>query len=437
MKLLVIGGGGREHALAWKLTQSPRIAKVFVAPGNAGTAQEHGMENIPITAIPDLIEFAQKEGIALTVVGPEAPLAKGITDAFHAANLKIFAPTKQAAQLEISKNFSKAFMHRHNIPTAAYATFSNATEAHQYLDQREAPIVIKADGLAAGKGVIIAMTPTEAHAAVDAMLVDKMMGEAGSRIVIEEFLQGEEVSFIVMADGHQVLPLATSQDYKRLQDGDQGPNTGGMGAYSPTPFISPERHGKIMREIIHPAINGMRQEGASYTGFLYAGLIITPSDEIKVLEFNCRLGDPEAQTIMMRLKSDLLTLIEQALNGSLDNAEIEWDRRVALGVIMAAHGYPATPRKNDIILGLSNIASQHTPSEDFHIFHSSTVPGGENSNEVMTAGGRVLCITTLGDSVKIAQRNAYQIAEQIHFDGCQMRYDIGYRGITINGNSAG
>jgi phosphoribosylamine---glycine ligase len=434
MKLLVIGGGGREHALAWKLAQSPRVVKVFVAPGNAGTALEHGLENLPITAIPDLVEFAKKENITLTIVGPEAPLAEGVADAFHAADLKIFAPTKQAAQLEISKDFSKAFMQRHKIPTAAYATFSDASAAHQYLDQKEAPIVIKADGLAAGKGVIVAMTPTEAHAAVDTMLVKKNMGEAGMKIVIEDFLQGEEVSFIVMVNGYQILPLATSQDYKRLQDGDQGPNTGGMGAYSPTPFISPERHGRIMRKIIHPVVNGMQQEGASYTGFLYAGLMITPDDEIKVLEFNCRLGDPETQTIMMRLKSDLFTLIEQALNGSLDNAEIEWDRRVALGVVMAAHGYPEIPRKNDVIQGLSNLVSQQISSEEFHVFHSSTTLGGKNGDEVLTAGGRVLCVTTLGDNVKMAQRNAYQITEHIHFDGCQMRHDIGYRGITNTGN---
>lgn len=434
MKLLVIGGGGREHALAWKLVQSPRIVKVFVAPGNAGTALEQGLENLPITAIPKLVEFAKKENITLTIVGPEAPLAEGVTDAFHAADLKIFAPTKQAAQLEISKDFSKAFMQRHNIPTATHATFSDAAEAHQYLDQKETPIVIKADGLAAGKGVIVAMTPTEAHTAVDAMLVEKNMGEAGMKIVIEDFLQGEEVSFIVMVNGHQILPLATSQDYKRLQDGDQGPNTGGMGAYSPTPFISPERHGRIMRKIIQPVVNGMQHEGASYTGFLYAGLMITPDDEIKVLEFNCRLGDPETQTIMMRLKSDLFTLIEQALNGSLDNTEIEWDRRVALGVVMAAHGYPETPRKNDIIQGLSNLTFQQLTPEEFHVFHSSTALGGEKGDEVLTAGGRVLCVTTLGDNVKIAQHNAYQIAEQIHFDGCQMRHDIGYRGMTNNGN---
>lgn len=436
MKLLVIGGGGREHALAWKLAQSPRVIKVYVAPGNAGTALEHGLENLPITAIPDLVEFAKKENIALTVVGPEAPLAEGVADAFHAADLKIFAPTKQAAQLEISKEFSKAFMHRHNIPTAAHATFSDASEAHQYLDRKKAPIVIKADGLAAGKGVIVATTSTEAHAAVDAMLINKHMGEAGMKIIIEDFLPGEEVSFIVMVDGHQVLPLATSQDYTRLRDGDQGPNTGGMGAYSPTPFISPERHGKIMREIIHPAVNGMLHEGARYTGFLYAGLMITPDDEIKVLEFNCRLGDPETQTIMMRLKSDLFTLIEQALNGTLDNAETEWDRRVALGVVMAAHGYPETPRKNDIIHGLSNLTTQQLAPDEFHVFHSGTTLGGENGDEVLTAGGRVLCITTLGDNIKMAQRNAYQIAEQIYFDGRQMRHDIGYRGMTIPANRA-
>ncbi|MDP1558168.1 MAG: phosphoribosylamine--glycine ligase [Nitrosomonas sp.] len=433
MKLLVIGGGGREHALAWKLLQSPRVHKVYVAPGNAGIALEEGLESLPVTAFPELIEFAKKENIAFTVVGPETPLAEGIVDAFLGADLKIFGPTQQAAQLEISKDFSKAFMLRHNIPTAAYATFSDPSAAHQYLDQKGAPIVIKADGLAAGKGVVVALTLEEAHAAVDAMLIEKNLGEAGAKVVIEEFLQGEEVSFMVMVDGHQVLPLATSQDYKRLQDGDQGPNTGGMGAYSPAPFISPERHAKVMREIIDPVVTGMRHENSSYVGFLYAGLMITPNNEIKVLEFNCRMGDPETQPIMMRLKSDLVTLIEQALNGTLDKAEIEWDRRVAIGVILAAHGYPGNPRKNDAINGLPALISKQKSSDEFHIFHSGTTLGGKDGNEILTAGGRVLCVTAMGDSVKMAQRNAYNIAEQIHFDGRQMRSDIGYRGIVNAG----
>tara|TARA_R110002073_G_scaffold192254_4_gene351033 strand:- start:1296 stop:2603 length:1308 start_codon:yes stop_codon:yes gene_type:complete len=429
MNLLVIGGGGREHALAWKLIQSPRVLKVFVAPGNAGTAQEHGLENISITAIPELVKFAQKENIVFTIVGPEAPLAEGIVDAFHAADLKIFGPSQQAAQLEISKSFSKAFMQRHHIPTAAYACFSDAEKAHQYIDQKGAPIVIKANGLAAGKGVIVATTNAMAHAAVDSMLVEKKMGDAGSEIIIEEFLQGVEVSFIVMADGRNILPLATSQDHKRLQDGDQGPNTGGMGAYSPAPFISPELHAKVMREIIHPVINGMEQAGNSYTGFLYAGLIITPDNQVQVLEFNCRLGDPETQPIMLRLKSDLFTLIEHAINGTLDQAETEWDRRIALGVVMAACDYPEKPRKNDVIHGLSELFSKQNHTDDFHVFHSGTTLGGKDGKEIVTSGGRVLCVTALGDSVKIARNNAYKLVEQINFDGCQIRHDIGYRGI--------
>ena len=430
MKLLVIGGGGREHALAWKLLQSPRVFKVFVAPGNAGTALEDGLENIPITAIPDLVEFARKEGIAYTLVGPEAPLAAGIVDAFRAAGLKIFGPTRKAAQLEASKDFSKAFMQRHGIPTAAYATFSDPAEAHQYLNQQGAPIVIKADGLAAGKGVVVAMTLAEAHAAVDAMLVANQMGDAGARIVIEEYLEGEEASFIVMADGHHVLPLATSQDHKRLQDGDHGPNTGGMGAYSPAPVISPALHARIMREVIQPAMNGMEQEGECYTGFLYAGLMIAKDGAIKVLEFNCRMGDPETEPIMLRLKSDLLTLLEHAVNGTLNQVEAKWDRRAALGVVMAAHGYPGTPRQGDVINGLPKTTLTSAAPEDFHVFHAATILGGKGGKEIVTAGGRVLCVTALGDSVKIAQRRAYEIAGQISFDGCQMRYDIGHRAIS-------
>ncbi len=430
MKLLVIGGGGREHALAWKLLQSPRVFKVFVAPGNAGVALEDGLENLPITAIPDLAEFARKEGISYTVVGPEVPLAAGIVDAFRAAGLKIFGPTRKAAQLEASKDFSKAFMQRHGIPTAAYATFSDPVEAHRHLEQKGAPIVIKADGLAAGKGVVVALTLAEAHAAVDAMLVANQMGDAGARVVIEEYLQGEEASFIVMADGHHVLPLATSQDHKRLQDGDHGPNTGGMGAYSPAPVISPALHARIMREVIQPVMNGMEQEGECYTGFLYAGLMIAKDGAIRVLEFNCRMGDPETEPIMLRLKSDLLTLVEHAVNGTLNQVEAEWDRRAALGVVMAAHGYPGTPRQGDVINGLPKTTLTSAAPEDIHVFHAATRLGGKDGKEIVTAGGRVLCVTALGDNIKIAQRRAYEIAGQIHFDGCQMRYDIGHRAIN-------
>ncbi len=430
MKLLVIGGGGREHALAWKLLQSPRVFKVFVAPGNAGVALEDGLENLPVTAIPDLAEFARKEGIAYTLVGPEAPLAAGIVDAFRAAGLKIFGPTRKAAQLEASKDFSKAFMQRHGIPTAAYATFSDPVEAHRHLEQKGAPIVIKADGLAAGKGVVVALTLAEAHAAVDAMLVANQMGDAGARVVIEEYLEGEEASFIVMADGHHVLPLATSQDHKRLKDGDQGPNTGGMGAYSPAPVISPALHARIMREVIQPAMNGMEQEGECYTGFLYAGLMIAKDGAIKVLEFNCRMGDPETEPIMLRLKSDLLTLLEHAVNGTLNQVAAEWDRRAALGVVMAAHGYPGTPRQGDVINGLPKTTLTSAAPEDIHVFHAATRLGGKDGKEIVTAGGRVLCVTALGDNIKIAQRRAYEIAGQIHFDDCQMRYDIGHRAIT-------
>ncbi len=418
MKILVIGGGGREHALAWKLAQSPRASKVFVAPGNAGTALEPDLTNVPISSIPTLVAFAQSEKIALTVVGPEAPLADGVVDAFRAAGLKIFGPTRQAAQLESSKDFAKAFMARHGIPTAAYATFSDAAQAHAYLDQNGAPIVIKADGLAAGKGVVVAMSLDEAHAAVDMMLEGNKLGSAGARVVIEEYLAGEEASFIVMVDGEHVLALATSQDHKRLLDGDQGPNTGGMGAYSPAPIVTPEIHARVMREIILPTVQGMAKDGIPYTGFLYAGLMIDVQGNPKTLEFNCRMGDPETQPIMMRLKSDLIGLAEQAVNGTLDKAEAEWDRRVALGVVLAAAGYPDSPRKGDVITGLPH------PEEDAHVFHAGTA---QQDGRVVTSGGRVLCVTALGDSVRMAQSRAYQLADQIHFDGCQMRRDIGYR----------
>jgi phosphoribosylamine--glycine ligase len=429
MKLLVIGNGGREHALAWKLSQSPRASKVYVAPGNAGTALEPGLENIPFTTISDLVVFAQKEKIALTVVGPESPLADGIVDVFNAASLKIFGPTKKAAQLEASKTFAKAFMQRHNIPTAAFASFDNPSEAHHYIDQKEAPIVIKADGLAAGKGVVIAMTLTEAHEAVDTMLIENKLGEAGARILIEDYLEGEEASFIVMSDGRNGLPLATSQDHKRLLDNNKGPNTGGMGAYSPAQIISPTLHAKIMREVITPTIQGMARDGEIYTGFLYAGLMITPRGEVKVLEFNCRLGDPETQPIMLRLKSDLTVLLEHAINGTLDKVEIEWDRRAALGIVMAAEGYPSAPQKNDVITGLTEIMTNQTSTDEFHIFHSGTVFGNQGKNELLTAGGRVLCVTALGENIKLAHNRAYDIASKIHFKGCQMRHDIGYKGI--------
>ena len=420
MKLLVIGSGGREHALAWRLAQSPRIQKVYVAPGNAGTARENGLENVSITAIDELVAFAEREQIYLTVVGPEAPLAAGVVDAFRAKNLPIFGPTREAAQLESSKDFAKRFMQRHKIPTAAFATFSNAEEAHAYVDAQGAPIVIKADGLAAGKGVVVAMDSAEAHAAIDMMLTDNRMGNAGARVVIEEFLEGEEASFIVMCDGTHALPLATSQDHKRLKDGDEGPNTGGMGAYSPAPVVTPAVHARAMREIIMPTLNGMAQDGIPYTGFLYAGLMIAPDGGVRTLEFNCRMGDPETQPIMLRLKSDLVDLVEAAIHCRLRDTEAEWDRRVALGVVMAAAGYPESPRKGDPIHGLP------PPGDDYHVFHAGTALAGK---DVVTAGGRVLCVTALGDNVRAAQIRAYEIAEQIEFAGMQMRRDIGHRAI--------
>ena len=420
MNLLVVGSGGREHALAWRLAQSPRIGRVYVAPGNAGTAREDGLFNVPITSIPELVDFARKESIALTVVGPEAPLSEGIIDAFRAAGLKIFGPTQRAAQLESSKDFAKAFMVANGIPTAAYTTFSDAKAARDYVRQQGTPIVIKADGLAAGKGVVVAMTPEEAHAAIDMMLVDNRMGAAGTRVVIEEFLEGEEASFIAMVDGKHILPLASSQDHKRLLDGDHGPNTGGMGAYSPAPVLTPTIHARVMREVIQPVVAGMEKQGTPYTGYLYAGLMIRPDGDTKVLEFNCRMGDPETQPIMMRLKSDLFTLIEHAVNGTLKNIEVEWDRRVALGVVMAAAGYPDNPRKGDEITGLPHA------DDDFHVFHAGTALAG---GKVVVNGGRVLCVTALGDTVRVAQRRAYEIAEGIQFAGRQMRRDIGFRAI--------
>jgi len=420
MKILVVGSGGREHALAWKLAQAPKVQRVFVAPGNAGTAGEEGVVNVAITAIPELLQFAKDENIALTVVGPEAPLAEGIVDAFQAAGLKIFGPTQQAAQLESSKQYAKDFMIRYRIPTAGYATFSDAQKAHAYVDRHGAPIVVKADGLAAGKGVVVAMTADEAHAAIDAMLVDNRMGAAGARVVIEEFLAGEEASFIVLADGRNALALASSQDHKRLKDGDQGPNTGGMGAYSPAPVVSPRIHAKVMREVIQPAINGMQSEGTPYVGFLYAGLMISPDGSIKVLEFNCRLGDPETQPIMLRLKSDLVMLVEHAIDGTLDQVEAVWDTRVALGVVLAAHGYPDAPRKGDLINGLPE------PGDDYRVFHAGTTL---RDGHAEVSGGRVLCVTALGHNVRTAQKRAYEIVNRIRFDGMQFRRDIGHRAI--------
>jgi phosphoribosylamine---glycine ligase len=422
MKLLVIGSGGREHALAWRLSQDARIQKVYVAPGNAGTALEEGLENVALQGIDELLAFAQREHIYLTVVGPEAPLAEGVVDAFRMAGLRIFGPRKAAAQLESSKDFAKRFMVRHNIPTASFETFSDIAAAHAYVNQHGAPIVIKADGLAAGKGVVVAMNKEEAFAAIDMMLADNKLGDAGSRVVIEEFLTGEEASFIVMVDGKHVLPLATSQDHKRLLDGDIGPNTGGMGAYSPAPVVTPQIHARVLREVIQPVVRGMEQEGITYTGFLYAGLMIDAQGGIKVLEFNCRLGDPEAQPILLRLKSNMLALVDHAVNGTLDKIEVEWDRRTALGVVLAAANYPDTPRKGDVITGLPK-----REFEDAHVFHAGTAL---RDGDVVTSGGRVLCVTALGDSVKMAQRRAYQLADEIHFEGCQMRRDIGYRAIA-------
>ena len=426
MKILVIGGGGREHALAWKLAQSPKATKVFVAPGNGGTALAGGkLENLPITDPVALREWAQAEKIGLAVVGPEAPLAAGVVDEFRAHGLKIFGPTKAAAQLESSKAFSKAFMQRHGIPTAAYDTFTDPVAAHAYIDKLGAPIVIKADGLAAGKGVVVAMTLEDAHAAVDFMLVDNKFGvqhnEGGARVVIEEFLAGEEASFIVLVDGKNVCALATSQDHKRLKDGDEGPNTGGMGAYSPAPVVTADVYGRAMREIILPTVRGMEKDGVPFTGFLYAGLMIDGQGQPKTLEFNTRMGDPETQPILMRLKTDFVDVLLAATDGRLDQVELEWDRRTALGVVMAAAGYPESPRKGDLISGLP------AEADDAMVFHAGSQLDAEGKPR--TSGGRVLCVTALADSVRQAQQRVYDVTRGIHFDGMQYRRDIGHRAI--------
>ena len=426
MKILVIGGGGREHALAWKLAQSPKTHKIYLAPGNGGTELDPRFENVNITDVAELTAWAAAQKVTLTVVGPEVPLAAGVVDEFRKQGLRVFGPTKAAAQLESSKAFSKAFMKRHNIPTAEYETFTDPTLAHAYIDQKGAPIVVKADGLAAGKGVVVAMTAAEAHEAVDFMLGDNTLGvshnEGGARVVIEEFLQGEEASFIVMVDGKNVLPLATSQDHKRLLNGDLGPNTGGMGAYSPAPVVTPDVHARAMRDIILPTIRGMEKDGIPFTGFLYAGLMIDAQGKPKTLEFNCRMGDPETQPIMMRLKTDLVDVMlaatEPGAHGKLDQVELQWDRRTALGVVLAAHGYPMAPRKGDVITGIPKEA------EDACVFHAGTVL---KDGQLTTSGGRVLCVTVLADNVRLAQQRAYEVTAGISFDGMQYRTDIGYR----------
>ncbi|KRC11490.1 phosphoribosylamine--glycine ligase [Hydrogenophaga sp. Root209] len=424
MKVLVIGGGGREHALAWKLKRDEGVSQVFVAPGNAGTARDPGLINLDITDKIALREWAQAQEVALTVVGPEAPLAAGVVDEFRANGLSIFGPTKAAAQLESSKAFSKAFMQRHGIPTAKYQAFTDPVLAHAYVDAEGAPIVVKADGLAAGKGVVVAMTAAEAHEAIDFMLLDNKLGvahnEGGARVVIEEFLEGEEASFIVLCDGEHALALATSQDHKRLMDADQGPNTGGMGAYSPAPVVTPAVHERAMNEVILPTLRGMAADGIPYTGFLYAGLMITPDGQVKTLEFNCRMGDPETQPIMMRLKSNLTQVLLSATRAELDRVTLDWDSRVALGVVLAAAGYPLSPRKGDAITGLPADAA------DRMVFHAGTATVGE---EVQVSGGRVLCVTALADTVALAQQGAYEVVNGIHFDGMQCRRDIGYRAL--------
>ncbi len=433
MKVLVIGSGGREHAIAWKLLQSSRVQTVYVAPGNGGTALDGRLHNLPLTDFNELAEFAVSEKIALTVVGPEGPLAAGIVDFFRARGLRIFGPTKAAAQLESSKAHAKAFMARHQIPTASYAAFTDAAAAHEHVDAHGAPIVIKADGLAAGKGVVVATTLAQAHEAIDWMLgtdgaANKLGvqhnagadGQAQPRVVIEAFLEGEEASFIVLCDGKNVVSLATSQDHKRLLDGDEGPNTGGMGAYSPAPVVTPNVHAKAMQEIILPTIQGMAKEGLPFTGFLYAGLMIDAHGQPRTVEFNCRLGDPETQPILMRLKSDLFDVLMHATDGTLDEVELLWDRRVALGVVVAAAGYPLTPRKGDAIDALPAEAA------DAMVFHAGTEL---RDGHLLTSGGRVLCVTVLADSVKQAQPRAYELLESIHFDGMQYRSDIGHRAV--------
>jgi len=422
MKLLVIGGGGREHALAWKLASSARVQRVFVAPGNGGTASDKRFCNVPYSSNESLAQFAREKDIAFAVVGPEAALASGVVDVFRARGLRIFGPTQAAAQIESSKDFAKALMRRHGIPTADYQTFTGASAAHAYVDRRGAPIVIKADGLAAGKGVVVAMTPGEAHAAIDSILT----GTPGSRVVIEEFLEGEEASFIVLSDGKSVLALASSQDHKRLLDNDRGPNTGGMGAYSPAPIVTPTLHAKVLREIIMPAINGMAAEGNTFTGFLYAGLMIDQAGRVKTVEFNSRLGDPEAQVILLRLRSDLVPLIEAAIDGSLDQVEAEWDRRTALGVVIAAAGYPNDPRKGDAITQLPD------EKEDCITFHAGTAL---QDDHLVTSGGRVLCVTALAETVRAAQKRAYDAVDEVAFDGMQFRRDIGYRALGVAPNT--
>ena len=425
MKVLVVGRGGREHALAWKLAGSPRVQTVFVAPGNGGTAGEPGVRNVPITDLHALADFAAEEKVGLTVVGPEAPLAAGIVDLFRARGLRIFGPTRAAAQLESSKAFAKDFMQRHGIPTAHYATFTHPVPAHEHVRAVGAPIVIKADGLAAGKGVVVAMTEAEAQAAIDDMLAVNTLGvqhnEGGARVVIEEFMAGEEASFIVACDGVNVVSLATSQDHKRIFDGDQGPNTGGMGAYSPAPVVTPDVHARVMREIIGPTVAGMRKDGMPFTGFLYAGLMIDTLGRPRTVEFNARLGDPEAQVLLMRLKSDPLDLFLHATDGTLNQLELQWDRHVALGVVMASAGYPQAPRKGDVITGLPG------PSDEGHVFHAGTERAADGT--LRTSGGRVLCVTALGDSVRTAQQRAYELLNPISFDGAQWRRDIGHRAI--------
>ncbi|MEH8108412.1 phosphoribosylamine--glycine ligase [Gallibacterium anatis] len=428
MKVLIIGNGGREHALTWKVAQSPLVDKVYVAPGNAGTAQEAKAENVNISAtdIPALVNFAKENAVDLTIVGPEAPLVLGVVDAFRAEGLKIFGPTKAAAQLEGSKAFTKDFLARHHIPTAEYRNFTEIEPALAYVREKGAPIVIKADGLAAGKGVIVAMTLAEAEAAVKDMLSGNAFGEAGHRVVIEEFLDGEEASFIVMVDGKNVEPMATSQDHKRVGEGDTGLNTGGMGAYSPAPVVTQEIHQRIMQEVIYPTVNGMAAENNVYTGFLYAGLMIMPNGQPKVIEFNCRFGDPETQPIMMRLQSDLVELCLAACDGNLDQKQSQWCEQVALGIVLAAEGYPDTPRKGDVIHGLDTATTA-----DEKVFYAGVAQQG---NDIVTNGGRVLCVTALGDSVLAAQQKAAQLAERIHWNGRFYRRDIGWRAIKREQN---
>jgi phosphoribosylamine---glycine ligase len=424
MNILIIGGGGREHALAWKVAQSPLAKQVFVAPGNAGTAREPGLTNVPIAVdhIEALVTFAKENQIGLTIVGPEAPLVLGVVDAFRVEGLPCFGPTQAAAQLEGSKAFCKDFMARHHIPTAAYQTFTEVAPAIAYIKAQGAPIVVKADGLAAGKGVVVAQTESEAIQAVEDMLAGNSFGSAGHRVVIEEFLVGEEASFIVMADGRNALAMASSQDHKALLEGDLGPNTGGMGAYSPAPVVTPEVHARAMHEVIQPTLDGMAADGIPYTGFLYAGLMVSPNGTIRVLEFNCRFGDPETQPIMMRLLSDLPALCLEAIAGHLDQTLVEWDPRPALGVVLAAEGYPNEIRKNDPIEGLPT-----SEGREVKVFHAGTRLEGD---EVVTAGGRVLCVSALGKDIREAQALAYQHVRGIHWTGMTYRNDIGYRAIA-------